>query len=176
MSGDGYSISVERDAQGQAVRLGFVRVPSDAPQSVRTLQRACLACGQDYATNPRHAEEHRYCSARCRAQHYRASKQRALPGESRVERDFASWIASSAGRYVEAQVIRLALERRRAGRTRGEINLLCAIVRDQSFGLGKDAEGFAVNNSYRSLLARRLMAAHDELAGWFETRDLRGVR
>jgi len=101
--------------------------------------------------------------------------QRALPGASRVERRFAEWIETPAGRYVEAEVLRLALERRRAGRRRGEINLLCALVRDQSYGLGKDEQGYAVNNSYRSLLARRLMAEHPEFEGWFETRDLRGV-
>jgi len=34
----------------------------------------------------------------------------------------------------------------------------------------------ACNNSFRSLMARKVMAECGDLAGWFVTRDLRGVR
>jgi hypothetical protein len=71
-------------------------------------------------------------------------------------------------------VRQFALERVRAGRRRGEINYLCAKVRDETLGLGKDEQGFAVNNTIRSHLARYLMEREPELAGWFETRTLRG--
>ena len=144
------------------------------PQSVRTLQRACLACGSAFALNPRHAKEHRYCSARCRAAHYRADKQRAIPGESRPERLFARWIETPEGQAITRMVRQFALERVRAGRRRGEINYLCAKVRDETLGLGKDEQGFAVNNTIRAHLARYLMEREPELAGWFETRTLRG--
>ena len=43
----------------------------------------------------------------------------------------------------------------------------------RTHSLGRDDEGFALNNSYRSRLARRLMADHPELDGMFETRELR---
>jgi hypothetical protein len=103
-------------------------------------------------------------------------RQASLPGESRVERAFAAWIDTPAGRYVEAEVVRLALERVAWGRTRGEINLLCALVRDKSYGLAKDDEGYAVNNSFRSLLARKAMDEHEELRGFFRLKPLRGIR
>lgn len=102
--------------------------------------------------------------------------QRALPGESRVERAFREWIESPAGRHVEAEVARLALEDQAAGDRRGEINLYLALVRRASRGLTKDREGFVCNNNHRSLLARRLMASRPELQDFFRTRDLRGVR
>jgi hypothetical protein len=91
-----------------------------------------------------------------------------------VEREFSAWIGSELGRYVEAEVARLALEDRAAGDRRGEINLYLALVRRASRGLTKDREGYACNNSYRSLLARRLMATVPELEGFFKIRDLRG--
>jgi len=120
-----------------------------------------------------------YCSDRCRLLAWAkrqegAAKQRALPGQSRVERAFRDWIDTAPGRYVEAEVARLAREDKAAGDRRGEINLYLALVRRASRGLTKDREGYACNNSYRSLLARRLMARHPELAGYFRTRELRG--
>jgi hypothetical protein len=128
----------------------------------------------------RHGSPRRHCSDACRriawerAHPGRRGWQAALPGESRVERLFAEWIESEPGRYVEAEVARLALEDRAAGDRCGEINLYLALVRRASRGLTKDREGYACNNSYRSLLARRLMARHPELAGYFRTRELRG--
>ena len=160
--------------------LDMPTAPREAHESVATL---CRGCHAPIPPGRKRGSERRHCSPECRRRAWDAAnrprvqpRQAVLPGESRVERRFREWIETPAGRYVEAEVTRLALERRRAGRRRGEINLLCAIVRDQSFGLAKDGEGYAVNNSFRSLLARRLMAAQPELAGWFETRELRGVR
>src|SRR5574341_1021542 len=148
--------------------------PYVPPSSELKRTRACLVCGSTFAVNPCHAKEHRYCSARCRAQHYRAEKQRVFPGESKVERRFREWIETPAGRYVEAEVTRLALEDLRAGDRRGEINLYLALVRRASRGLTPDAAGYVCNNSHRSLLARRLMERVPELAGYFRTRELRG--
>ena len=127
-----------------------------------------------------------YCSRKCSDAGYNrahpvtrrppdpAQKQRALPGESRVERAFRDWIDTAPGRYVEAEVARLAREDKAAGDRRGEINLYLALVRRSSRGLTLDREGFRCNNSHRSLLARRLMEARPELAGFFEVRPLRG--
>ena len=99
--------------------------------------------------------------------------QRALPGESRVERAFRDWIDTAPGRYVEADVARLAREDKAAGDRRGEINLYLALVRRSSRHLTLDAQGYRCNNSHRAMLARRLME-RPELAGFFEIRDLRG--
>lgn len=168
-----YAISVERDEDGAAVRLVF----SDAPSSVlKRTTRACLACGSDFEINPCHKKEHLYCCARCRAWHYRQEKQRTLPTLSRVERAFAEWIETPAGQYVEREVLRLAREDKAAGDRRGEINLYLALVRRSSRGLTPDAAGYRCNNSYRSLLARKVMREHADLDGFFETRDLRGRR
>jgi hypothetical protein len=102
------------------------------------------------------------------------ASQRALPGESKVERAFAEWIETPAGRYVEAEVARLAREDRSAGDRRGEINWYLSSVRRQTRGLTKDRQGYACNNSHRSLLARRVMGRYLDLEGFFETRELRG--
>ena len=120
----------------------------------------------------------RYCSDRCRLLAWAkrqegAAKQRALPGESRVERAFRDWIDTAPGRYVEADVARLAREDKAAGDRRGEINLYLALVRRSSRHLTLDAQGYRCNNSHRAMLARRLMERPD-LAGFFEIRDLRG--
>ena len=102
------------------------------------------------------------------------ARQAALPGESRPERLFARWIETPEGQAITRMVRQFALERVRAGRRRGEINYLCAKVRDETLGLGKDEQGYAVNNTIRAHLARYLMEREPELAGWFETRTLRG--
>jgi hypothetical protein len=148
---------------------------SDQPQSVRTLQRDCLACGSAFALNPRHAKEHRYCSARCRAAHYRADKQRAIPGESRVERAFREWIASEDGQIVEDEVIRRARKLQRMGRKSYGIAALVEAIRyDNAIRILGTSDGFRINNSHRSLLARRVMERVPELREFFTCRDLRG--
>lgn len=192
---DTYRTEIGRDEAGRAVSLTFQRIDSciaelavrdqniesgglNAPAGrIDPLQRnLCGKCG-----TPLQGKQKRFCSDRCRfavwdEEHPRRGRQSCLPGESRVERAFAAWIDSEPGRYVEAEVIRLALEDRAAGDRRGEINLYLALVRRASRGLAKDRDGYACNNSHRSLLARRIMAARPELAGYFRTRDLRGRR
>jgi hypothetical protein len=124
---------------------------------------ACCWKAWDEA-HPRHEERDRVVG------------QRALPGQSRVERAFAEWIRTPAGRYVEAEVLKLAREDLADGYRRGEINLYLALVRRSSRGLTKDRLGYACNNSFRSLLARRLMAGHGEFRSFFEVRGLHGIR
>ncbi len=101
-------------------------------------------------------------------------RQRALPGESRVERAFTAWIGTPEGRYVEREVVRLAREDKAAGDRRGELNLYLALVRRSARGLRRDPAGFRCNNSFRSFLARKVMAENVDLAGFFEVRPLRG--
>jgi len=140
-------------------------------------ERLCLRCRR-----PLTGRQVRWCSETCRWQvwdeaHPRVAgraRQAALPGESRVERTFAEWIYSAPGRYVEGEIVRLALEDRAQGDRRGEMNLYLALVRRSSRGLTRDRAGFRCNNNFRSLLARRVMERVPELVGYFETRDLRG--
>lgn len=93
---------------------------------------------------------------------------------ARVEAEFEDWIVTPAGRHVENEVLRLALEDVAAGERRGEINFYLALVRRTSRALTKDRAGYACNNNHRSLLARRLMERHPELRDFFKTRALRG--
>ena len=143
----------------------------------RVEAKACEVCGHLYVP---HRQAQAYCSPRCYQKAYNAAHpvaraaQRALPGQSRVERAFAQWIATPPGQYVEREVIRLAREDKAAGDRRGELNLYLALVRRSARGLQRDPAGFRCNNSHRSLLARRIMAACPDLAGFFETRPLRG--
>ena len=138
--------------------------------------RKCAGC--DLVFVPRRSGQ-TYHSSRCYDQTYNGRhpvirKQAVLPGASRVERAFSAWIETPAGRYVAAEVTRLAREDRAAGDRHGEINLYVALVRRNSRGLTKDRFGYACNNSYRAQLARKLMREHSELAGFFKIRDLRG--
>jgi hypothetical protein len=139
--------------------------------------KECAGCGLLFVPHRAAQAYHNgacYDRAYNRAHPVARRGQRALPGESRVERAFAEWIETEAGRYVEAEVVRLATEDRAAGDRRGEINLYLALVRRSSRGLTKDRQGFRCNNSWRSLLARRIMARNVVLVGFFETRALRG--
>ena len=98
----------------------------------------------------------------------------AILFESRVERAFSEWIETPAGRYVEAEVARLAREDRAAGDRRGEINLYLALVRRSSRGLTKDRAGYACNQNHRAYLSRRLMERIPALRDFFLIRELRG--
>lgn len=122
-----------------------------------------------------------YCSDRCRLlawakRQAESGKQRALPGESRVERAFREWVSSPDGQTVEREVIgraRLLLAR---GRRRYGIAALVEAIRyDWSVRLDGEPGGPRLNNSHRSLLARKVMSEQSDLDGFFETRELRGV-
>jgi len=144
----------------------------------RVEAKACEVCGHLYVP---HRQAQAYCSPRCYQKAYNAAHpvaraaQRALPGESRVERAFAAWIASEDGRVVEAEVIRRAMLLRARGYKHWGIASLWESIRyDYTLALQGEAGAWRLNNSYRSLLARRIMAACPDLAGFFETRPLRG--
>lgn len=74
---------------------------------------------------------------------------------------------------VYTELRRLALEAVRRGRRRLAIAQLVEVARWNLNTDARDAEGFKVNNTFRAVWARRLMADEPELAGVFETRDLR---
>ena len=100
--------------------------------------------------------------------------QRALPGESRVERAFRDWIASEDGQVVEAEVIRRAMLLRSRGYQRWGIASLWESIRyDRTVTLRGESVA-KLNNSYRAHLARKVMGDVPQLAGFFSTRDLRG--
>lgn len=74
---------------------------------------------------------------------------------------------------VYAELRRLAIEAARAGRSRLGIAQLVEVARWNLETGARDAAGYKLNNDYRAVWARRLMAEHQELAGVFELRDRR---
>jgi hypothetical protein len=102
-----------------------------------------------------------------------------LPGpdeetEDRIQAAYREWRGTPDGLAVVAAIRRRALELRRRGWRRYGIQALAEVVRfDQAVAAGPDQEGYKVNNSHLSRLARDLMVEDDELRGFFEIRELR---
>jgi hypothetical protein len=94
--------------------------------------------------------------------------------EDRIQAAYRDWRGTPDGLAVVAAVRRRALELRRRGWRRYGIQALAEVVRfDQAVAAGPDQEGYKVNNSHLSRLARDLMVEDDELRGFFEIRELR---
>ncbi len=184
-----YAPHLERDEQGaQAVLplygLSATVTPPKTPQTNAGGAGACRrpSCGRPVpAQRIRRGKPRVYCSGACARLHWfethpRVCRQAALPGESRVERAFREWIETEDGEIVEAEIVRRARALRAAGRRHYGIAGIWEAVRyDQTIALQGEAGAWRLNNSFRSLLARRVMARVPELEGFFETRDLRGV-
>lgn len=145
----------------------------------------CGFCGKPFRKK---RDWQTYCSSHCRKEGWkrmgfeapgrphRTTRQAALAGESRVERAFREWIESEDGQVVEAEVVRRARSLRAMGISRWGIASLWESIRyDNTLGLHGEAGAWKLNNSYRSLLARRVMSRCVDLAGFFETRLLRGA-
>jgi hypothetical protein len=83
-----------QDASGDTISPAdgaeAVHAPLHALKSVREAcvkrSRACLGCRRDFQVNPRHAEEHKFCSAACRSR----SRRRAQAGSNGVEAGIGS--------------------------------------------------------------------------------------
>jgi hypothetical protein len=96
-----------------------------------------------------------------------ATQQMLLPDT--IEEKFQRWIRSNP-ETVE-HVRQLALKWHRAGHTKCGIGMLCEVTRWDSGVQGRDEDGLKVNNSYRALLSRHLLATTPELpVDFFETR------
>ena len=99
---------------------------------------------------------------------------RARPSGSTLDQRYEDWRQSPNGIAVIAEISDRALRLRHAGVRRFGIQAIAEAVRfDAALRLGNDAEGFAVNNSFLSRLARDLMAETPDLDRFFETRQLK---
>lgn len=158
------------------MRLAGAPLPGMAGLGVPLQRNLCRICGVELTGRQKLwcSDAHRFVAWDRANPRAGKARQAAIPGESRVERAFAAWIDTAPGRYVEAEVARLARDDKAAGDRRGEINLYLALVRRNSRHLTLDAQGYRCNQNHRSFLARRLMAQRPELAGFFELRALRG--
>lgn len=96
-----------------------------------------------------------------------------LMAASRQEERFQAF--HRAHPEVFAAFRRLALDLYHRGYHRWGAGAIFEILRYQSAISGKPDEAWKLNNNYRSRYARLLMAEHPELAGFFETRELRSA-
>lgn len=88
---------------------------------------------------------------------------------------YADWRASEQGAATVRSATERALSLRRRGFERFGIAAIFEAMRyDAALRLGPDSEGFKLNNSFRSLVAREIMATVPELVDFFETRELHG--
>ena len=102
------------------------------------------------------------------------STQARLPFESRVEREFADWIATADGVLVATEIVARARRLLARGVRHYGVKAMFESIRyDWTIGLLGGAE-YRLNNNHTSLMARHLMDRHPELRGFFETRELRG--
>jgi hypothetical protein len=91
-------------------------------------------------------------------------------GKTIAER-YAEWRATEAGQQVFREAVDMAMRARNAGIDHYGIGAICEVIRWRRAIRGRDAEGFKVNNNYRALLAREIMAARRDLDGFFEIRQ-----
>jgi hypothetical protein len=88
-----------------------------------------------------------------------------------LEQQFQLWVRSNG--HVVEHLRSLALDWHRAGHDRCAIAMLVEVARWQH-GLRAAGDAWAINNSYRSRLARLLLATTPDLpADFFSTRVLR---
>lgn len=93
------------------------------------------------------------------------------PPQPSLQDRFEAWLATDDGQAVYEHIRDRALRLYARGWRHFGIAALWEAARyDRALVVGPDAEGWKVNNSYRSRMARRLMADHPELDGFFETR------
>lgn len=91
-----------------------------------------------------------------------------------LQERYKEWRATSDGETVVAAVTEAALRLHRRGFKHYGIAALFEAARyTYALRVGPDAEGFKLNNNWRSRLARDLMVEHPELDGFFELRELR---
>ena len=78
----------------------------------------------------------------------------------------------AANPHVAALLAEMALALRRQGRTRYGIKALVEALRFQ-FAVQTTGDDFKINNDFTAHYARLLMREHAQLAGYFDTREIR---
>jgi hypothetical protein len=96
-----------------------------------------------------------------------AGEQLALPLEGTLAGRYAAWRQTADGLRVFLEIERRVLARANRGDERVEINDVTADLR-QDWAV-------AINNSWRALISRELLARHAFLRGKIETRRRRAV-
>lgn len=70
-------------------------------------------------------------------------------------------------------LVKMARDLKRQGLERAGIGMLWEVLRWRYLRKAKGHDGFKVNNNHRSRYARLIMAREPDLAGFFETRELK---
>lgn len=96
-----------------------------------------------------------------------------IEDDDRVQAAYRAWLGTPDGREVSVAIRDKALAERKLGKSRGSIQRVAELVRDEATAAGRDADGYRVNNSHLSRLARDLMRKYPELDDFFEIRELR---
>lgn len=95
----------------------------------------------------------------------------ALPGLGGIDEQFARFHADNP--HVYDTLVRLAREAHAAGRNRIGIGMLWERLRWELLVTTTGDTAYRLNNNLRSRYARAIMANETDLAGIFETRELR---
>lgn len=85
---------------------------------------------------------------------------------------FEAWLAVDANQAIYQAFRQAALDMRRAGRKRFGAKAITEKLRYESSLYSVDPEGWKINNSIVSRLARKLLAECPELEGFLELRKL----
>lgn len=96
------------------------------------------------------------------------------PPRATLDERYALWRLTDNGTTIYHAVLRRAERLARNGWRHYGIKAIAEAVRfAHDVRVGPDAEGFILNNSYCSRMAREMMDEHPRLRGFFETRRLR---
>lgn len=98
----------------------------------------------------------------------------AYEDQRSIQAKYEAWRATRDGGVVYTAVKEAALRLRLRGFNHYGISALFEAARyTYSLRVGPDAEGWKINNNWRSRMARELMTNEPDLVGFFELRTLR---
>lgn len=93
-----------------------------------------------------------------------------------LQERYEAWRGSRDGILCYQSIVARAERLRERGWRHFGIAALWEAARyDRALEIGPDAQGFKINNDYRSRMAREIMAREVGLVDFFETRELKAV-
>ena len=93
-----------------------------------------------------------------------------------IQESFEAWLQTKDGETVLIEAWKRAKRLKAAGRKHYSMDAILHAIRfDRDVLLGKDEDGYRINDHTSSRLARLLMERDPDLAGFFELRKLRST-
>ena len=104
-----------------------------------------------------------------------AAQRRPSPVVARpsIQGRFELFLQTEEGLAIYREFVRIAKELRAAGREHYGAKAILEVIRYHWALQGPASDPFAINNIWGSRMARRAMEHEAELAGFFETRELK---